>query len=57
MALLALIPLALGADALGALAAVSAVLAALIAYEAVRFREQRARVRANPSATLTEMRG
>jgi len=57
VALLALIPLALGADALGALAAVSAVLAALIAYEAVRFREQRARVRANPSATLTEMRG
>jgi low temperature requirement protein LtrA len=55
--LLALIPLALGADALVALAVVSAVLAALIAYEAVRFREQRARVRANPSATLVEMRG
>jgi len=57
VALLALIPLALGADALVALAAVSAVLAILIAYEAVRFREQRARVRANPSATLAEMRG
>jgi low temperature requirement protein LtrA len=55
--LLALIPLALGADALGALVAVSAVLAALIAYEAVRFRELRARVRSNPSATLAEMRG
>src|SRR5690349_9241242 len=38
--LLALIPLALGADALVALAIVSAVLAALIAYEAVHFREQ-----------------
>ncbi len=57
VALLALIPLALGADALGALVAVSAVLAALIAYEAVRFRELRARVRSNPSATLAEMRG
>jgi low temperature requirement protein LtrA len=57
VALLALIPLALGADALGALAAVAAVLAILIAYEAVHFREARARVRANPSATLAEMRG
>ena len=57
VALLALIPLALGADALGALAAVSVVLAALIAYEAVHFRELRARVRSNPSATLAEMRG
>jgi hypothetical protein len=33
------------------------ILAILIAYEAVHFREQRARVRANPSATLAEMRG
>jgi low temperature requirement protein LtrA len=57
VALLALIPLALGADALGALAAVAAVLAILIAYEAVHFREARERVRANPSATLAEMRG
>jgi low temperature requirement protein LtrA len=57
IALLALIPLALGADALVGLAAVTAVLAILIAYEAVHFREQRARVRANPSATLAEMRG
>jgi low temperature requirement protein LtrA len=57
IALLALIPLALSADALGALAAVSAVLAALIAYEAIRFREARARVRANPSMSLAEMRG
>jgi low temperature requirement protein LtrA len=57
VALLALIPLALGADALGALAAVAAVLVVLIAYEAVHFREARARVRANPSATLAEMRG
>ena len=56
-ALLALIPLALGADALVALAAVSVLLAILIAYEAVHFREQRARVRANPSGTLAEMRG
>jgi low temperature requirement protein LtrA len=56
-ALLALIPLALGADALVALAAVAAVLAILIAYEAVHFREARARVRANPSASLAEMRG
>src|SRR5262245_61281975 len=56
LALLALIPLALGADALVALAAVAVVLALLIAYEAVHFREQRARVRANPSATLADMR-
>jgi low temperature requirement protein LtrA len=55
--LLALIPLALGADALGALAAVAAVLAVLIAFEAVHFRQARARVRANPSASLAEMRG
>jgi low temperature requirement protein LtrA len=55
--LLALIPLALSADALGALAAVSIVLAAFIAYEAIRFRDARARVRANPSMTLAEMRG
>jgi low temperature requirement protein LtrA len=55
--LLALIPLALGAAALGALAAVAAVLAVLIAYEAVHFRQARARVRANPSASLAEMRG
>jgi low temperature requirement protein LtrA len=57
VALLALIPLALGADALVALGAVAVVLAILIAYEAVHFREARARVRANPSATLAEMRG
>ncbi|HEY7121531.1 MAG TPA: low temperature requirement protein A [Solirubrobacterales bacterium] len=57
VALLALIPLCLGADALVALAAVAAVLALLIAYEAVHFREQRARVRTNPSGTLAEMRG
>jgi low temperature requirement protein LtrA len=57
IALLALIPLALEADALAALAAVAAVLAVLIAYEAIRFREARARVRANPSMTLAEMRG
>jgi low temperature requirement protein LtrA len=57
IALFALIPLCLGADALLALAGVAAVLSILIAYEAVHFREQRARVRANPSATLGEMRG
>ena len=56
-ALLALIPLALAADALISLLAVSAVLAALITYEAIHFREARARVRANPSATLAEMKG
>jgi low temperature requirement protein LtrA len=57
VALLALIPLALGADALVALAAVATLLAILIGYEAVHFREARARVRANPSASLAEMRG
>ena len=57
VALLALIPLALAADSLGALGAVAAVLAVLIGYEAVHFKEARARVRANPSATLAEMRG
>jgi low temperature requirement protein LtrA len=57
VALLALIPLALGTDALGALAGVAVVLTVLIAYEAVHFREQRTRVRADPSATLAEMRG
>jgi low temperature requirement protein LtrA len=56
-ALLALIPLALGADALVGLAAVATVLALLIGYEALHFREARARVRANPSASLAEMRG
>jgi low temperature requirement protein LtrA len=55
--LLALIPLALEADALVSLGAVTAVLVALIAYEAVRYREARAQVRANPSITLAEMRG
>ncbi|MET0810846.1 MAG: low temperature requirement protein A, partial [Thermoleophilaceae bacterium] len=57
VAVLALIPLALEVDALYAVAAVTAVLVALIAFEAIRFREARERVRANPSATLAEMRG
>ena len=57
LALLALIPLALGADSLVALAAVALVLIILIAYEATYFREQRARVRSDPSASLAEMRG
>jgi low temperature requirement protein LtrA len=57
VALVALIPLALEAEALVALAAVSAVLVMLIAYEAIRFREARARVRADPSMSLAEMRG
>ena len=57
VAALALIPLALEVDALWAVAAVTALLVALIAYEAIRFREARERVRANPSATLAEMRG
>ena len=55
--LLALIPLALEADAVVSLAAVTAVLVGLIAYEAFHFRDARARVRANPDATLAEMRG
>jgi low temperature requirement protein LtrA len=49
--LLGLIPLATEVDALVALALVSAVCAGLIAYEAIRFREARARVRAAHSAT------
>ena len=57
IAVLALIPLALEADALISLAAVTVVLIALVAYEAIRFREARARVRANPSMTLAQMRG
>ncbi len=55
--LLALIPVALEVDALISLIAVTAVLVGLIAYEAIRFREARERVRANPHATLEEMRG
>jgi hypothetical protein len=55
--LLALIPLALEAAALVALLAVAVVLAILITYEAIHFREARARARANPSVALTEMRG
>ena len=54
---LALIPLALEADALVSVAAVTAVLLVLIAYEAIRFREARERVRANPEMSLAEMRG
>jgi len=57
LAVLALIPLALEVEALVALAAVTAVLVVLVTYEAIRFREARARVRANPSLTLAEMRG
>ena len=57
LAVLALIPLALEVDAVIALAAVTGVLLALVAYEAIRFREARARVRSNPSMTLAEMRG
>jgi hypothetical protein len=41
-----LIPLAISADAVLALAAITAVLAALVAYEALRFHEARERVRA-----------
>jgi len=54
---LALIPLTLEVDALIAVAAVTAVLIVLIAYEAIRFREARERVRANPEMSLAEMRG
>ena len=57
IAVLALIPLALEVDALYAVAAVTGLLVALIAYEAIRFREARERVRSNPSGTLAEMRG
>ncbi|MEK6251894.1 MAG: low temperature requirement protein A [Actinomycetota bacterium] len=42
---LAVIPVALNAGALLSLAAVTAVCTALIAYEAIRFREARARIR------------
>ncbi|MDP9227749.1 MAG: low temperature requirement protein A, partial [Actinomycetota bacterium] len=57
VAVLALIPLSTEVDALWALAAVTTVLVALVAYEAIHFREARERVRANPSMTLAEMRG
>jgi low temperature requirement protein LtrA len=43
---LALIPLAIDVDAVVALAAVAGLLAALVAYEALRFRDSRQRVRA-----------
>jgi hypothetical protein len=46
---LALIPLALEVDALIALAALTAVTTGLIAYESIRYREARARLR---SATV-----
>jgi low temperature requirement protein LtrA len=55
--LVALIPLALEVEALVAVAAVAAVLGCLIAYEAIRFREARARVRGDQRARLAEMRG
>jgi len=45
LALLALVPVATAVDAVVALALVAAVLAAVVAYEAVRFRTWRARVR------------
>jgi low temperature requirement protein LtrA len=54
---LALIPLAHEADPLVALAAVTGTLVILIAYEAIALREARERVRADPSASLAEMRG
>jgi low temperature requirement protein LtrA len=57
LAVLALIPLALEVDALIALGAVTGVLIGLVAYEAIRFREARERVRSDPSLTLAEMRG
>ena len=50
LVLLALVPVATEVDALVALTAVTAVCAGLIAYEAIRFREARARVRAAQSA-------
>jgi low temperature requirement protein LtrA len=55
--LVALIPAADQVDALWELIAVTTVLVALIAYEAVRFREARERVRSNPHMSLKEMRG
>ncbi len=58
LVLAALIPLTLEADALWALLAVTAVLVALIAYESIRFRGVRERVRANdPAKPLAEMLG
>ena len=55
--LVALIPLATEVDSKFALTAVTVVLVGLTAYEAIRFREARERVRANPHMTLEEMRG
>lgn len=43
--LLALIPVAVSAPALAALALVSAVCALVVAYEAIRYREHRTRIR------------
>ena len=51
---LALIPLAIEADALVALAAVAALCSGLIAYEAIRYREARARVRASHGAAAAD---
>ena len=48
LACLALIPVATAVQAVVALALVAAVLTALIAYEALRFREARARMRSAP---------
>jgi low temperature requirement protein LtrA len=57
LVVLALIPMALEVDAIWAVASVTIVLIVLITYEAIRFREARARVRADPSMSLAEMRG
>jgi low temperature requirement protein LtrA len=54
---LALIPVALEVDAIWAVASVTMVLLGLVTYEAIRFRDARARVRADPSMSLAEMRG
>jgi hypothetical protein len=43
--LLALVPVAVAVPALAALALVSAVCSAIVAYEAIRYREHRVRMR------------
>jgi len=56
MACLAVIPLATNGEAIFAVAAIAAVCAILIAYEATRFREARARIRAGglPESMMRE---
>ena len=57
VALVALFPLALELPALATLAAVTAVVVGLIAYEAIRYREPRAQIRAGVDPTPQLMSG